>query len=126
MRYSTGLLGLLLLAAGASATDLYKWKDAQGVTHYSESPPSGQKYESRRIDNRGIVGAAEEAAPAAESPNCTTARANLKTLAGKGPVMKDTDGDGKGDAQLDDTERANQRELAEAAIKAYCPPAGGG
>jgi len=126
MRYTTGLLGLLLLAAGASATDLYKWKDAQGVTHYSESPPTGQKYESRRIDNRGTVSTAEEAAPAPEPANCTAARGNLKTLAGKGPVMKDTDGDGKADVQLDDTERANQRELAEAAIKAYCPPAAGG
>ena len=126
MRYTTGLLGLLLLATAASATDLYKWKDAQGVTHYSESPPAGQKYESRRVDDRGGVSAAEEAAPAAESPNCTAARGNLKMLAGKGPVMKASDGDGKADVQLDDTERANQRELAEAAIKAYCPPAGGG
>ena len=44
-------------------------------------------------------------------------------LAGKGAVQQDTDGDGKPDKVLGDEDRANQRNLADAAVKAYCPPA---
>ena len=126
MRSTTGLLGLLLLAGTAGAADLYKWKDANGVTHYSESPPAGQKYESRRIDNAGAVGPAEdgEGAPK-ESPQCTQARQNLKTLSDNRPAMLDTDGDGKPDTPLDPDQREVQRNLADAAVKAYCPRNGG-
>ena len=41
----------LLLAAAACASgpalagNIYKWKDANGVTHSSDQPPSGQHYE---------------------------------------------------------------------------------
>ncbi|UTY58149.1 glutaredoxin family protein [Massilia sp. erpn] len=30
---------LLLLAAGTAGAQMYKWKDAKGVTHYSDTPP---------------------------------------------------------------------------------------
>jgi hypothetical protein len=33
---------LLALCGGATAEQVYKWVDAQGVTHYSKLPPSGQ------------------------------------------------------------------------------------
>ncbi|HET6396979.1 MAG TPA: DUF4124 domain-containing protein, partial [Pseudoxanthomonas sp.] len=39
-------------------------------------------------------------------------------------VQQDTDGDGKPDHTLTAEERGAQRELAQAAVKAYCPPAG--
>lgn len=36
---------LACFAASASAQQVYKWKDAQGVTHFSQSPPaSGTDY----------------------------------------------------------------------------------
>ncbi|HYG05935.1 MAG TPA: DUF4124 domain-containing protein [Stenotrophomonas sp.] len=125
MRLTTGLWGLLLLAGTAGAADLYKWKDANGVTHYSERPPSGQKYEARRIDNRGDLAVEEtDAATPAEPPRCTQARQNLQALSSDRPVMQDTDGDGKPDAKLDDSQREVQRNLADAAVKAYCPAAG--
>ena len=125
MRLTTGLFGLLLLTGTAGAADLYKWKDANGVTHYSESPPSGQKFEARRIDARGAVVADEEEAPEVkEAPRCTQARQNLKALSDSRPVMQDTDGDGKPDATLDESQRDDQRNLAEAALKAYCPQTG--
>ena len=119
---------LLLLAAGlcagAMAQNVYQWKDANGVTHSSDKPPAGQRYETRRIDSHGQQ--VETAAPAAavESAECTTARRNLQLLAGKGAVQTDTDGDGKPDKTLSDEERSGQKGLAEAAVKAYCPPAG--
>jgi hypothetical protein len=60
-------------------------------------------------------------------PQCQTARRNLEVLQGKGAVQQDLDGDGKPDKTLDDSERENQRALAQAAANAYCkPPAAGG
>ncbi|WP_140726951.1 DUF4124 domain-containing protein [Pseudomonas sp. Hp2] len=119
-------LGLALLAAStaAGAANLYKWKDANGTTHYSERPPEDRKYDTRRIDSRAGVAPAAEAGPARpESSECSTARRNLELLGGSAPVMQDTDGDGKPDAPLDENQRAAQKNLADAAVKAYCAPA---
>ncbi|MEA9788076.1 DUF4124 domain-containing protein [Xanthomonas campestris pv. raphani] len=128
MHLSSGLCALLMLvSAAAGATDLYKWKDAKGVTHYTETPPpTGQRYESRRIDARSgtaAIAAPETAAP--ESADCLTARRNLELLSGKGEVTMGAD-DGKPGAPLDPEARAAQRNLAEAAAKAYCKPAPAG
>ena len=115
---------LLLLAAGlcanASATNVYQWKDAKGVLHSSDKPPPGQKYETRRITTSGEPVAAAEPAKADEAPECTAARRNLELLQGSGPLMQDTNGDGKPDTQLDDAQRSAQKQLAEAAAAAYC------
>ncbi|OOX17158.1 hypothetical protein Xazr_12315 [Xanthomonas campestris pv. azadirachtae] len=100
MQLSSGLCALLMLvSAVAGATDLYKWKDAKGVTHYTETPPpTGQRYEARRID----------------------------ALSGKGEVSMAAGADGKPGAVLDQDARATQRNLADAAVKAYCKPAAPG
>ena len=119
-------LGCLLLLASANAVagPVYKWKDAKGVTQYSETPPAGAKYETRE-QARGTQPAAPAAAEPAPVPEqCSTARANVTLLAGTGPVMQDTDGDGKADTALTPEQRSAQKGLAEAAIKAYCPPEG--
>jgi len=119
-------LGCLLLLASANAVagPVYKWKDAKGVTQYSETPPAGGKYETRE-QARGTQPAAPAAAEAAPVPEqCSTARANVVLLDGSGEVMQDTDGDGKADTALTPEQRSAQKGLAEAAIKAYCPPAG--
>jgi len=114
-----------LLAATAHAAPVYKWKDANGVTQYSESPPAGKAFETRQQarEPRSATPAAPGAA--VESAQCTTARANLALLAGTGPLMHDTDGDGTPDARLPEADRANQRTLAETAVKTWCPPATG-
>lgn len=120
-------LALLLIASAcmpAFAQKVYQWKDAQGVTHYSDSPPPNQQAKDRRIDNRGEpVIEATAVGKSVENPQCTTAKLNLQLLAGKNAVQQDTDGDGKPDKTLGDEDRANQRELATAAVKAYCKPA---
>ena len=120
-------LALLLLASActsALAQKVYQWKDAKGVTHYSDSPPPNQQVKDRRIDNRGEpIAEAGVAGKSVESPQCATAKLNLRILAGTNAVQQDTDGDGKPDKTLGDTDRANQRELATAAVKAYCTPA---
>lgn len=111
------------LAAPALAYPIYQWKDANGVTHVSDTPPTGQKFRERDLNNRDPEPApAAETKPAAENPQCTLAKKNLATLSGKGRVMQDTDGDGKPDTALDDSQREAQKNLAEAAAKAYCKP----
>ena len=111
---------LLLTSTTAFAGPLYKWKDANGVTQYSERPPTGQKYETRRITASGAPVAEAAPAKADESPQCTSARRNLELLAGKGPLMQDSDGDGMPDAPLDDSQRTAQKQLAEATAAVYC------
>ncbi|GAB3059496.1 DUF4124 domain-containing protein [Stenotrophomonas tumulicola] len=113
---------LLLATAPAWAGQVYKWKDANGVTQYSETPPPGNSFETRKLARDPGTQPAVDQAPV--PAQCTTARDNLALLEGSGQVMQDTDGDGKADSPLDDSQRANQRALAEAAAKAYCPPQG--
>ncbi len=123
--FRTALFAALLACCtgAAMAGTIYQWKDAKGVTHSSDKPPVGVAYEVRRIDTRDT--ASHQAAPVTtpegrpvESPQCTTARANLELLQGSGPVEQEVDGKRQ---PLDDAQRTSQRQLAEAAIKVYCP-----
>ncbi len=125
MQLSSGLCALLMLvSAAAGATDLYKWKDAKGVAHYTETPPpTGQRYEARRIDARSGTAATSTAdAATPESPDCASARRNLELLNSKGEVTMGAGVDGKPAAPLDAEARIAQRNLSEAAVKAYCKP----
>ena len=46
------LLPAMLLSAPLAAQQVYKWKDASGVTHFtSDPPPKGQQYETREVDH---------------------------------------------------------------------------
>jgi hypothetical protein len=117
---------LLLASAAASAGTVYKWKDANGVTQYSETPPTGQKFESRRMTDSGTAIPAPGADAPAESQQCLDARRNLELLAGKGPVTQPANADGSPGKALDDNQRNAQKQLAEAAATAYCRPAAQG
>lgn len=121
------LLALLAAAPAAAATELYQWKDAKGVTHYSDSPPpeKGQAgVRNRVIQNRtGTPSQGVSAAASAENAQCTGARANLKQLQSAGAVGVDSNGDGKPDNVLDAQQRAAQVQLAEAQIKVNCTAA---
>ncbi len=127
MRLSTCLILSALLASPlACAQSLYQWKDAQGVTHYSDVPPPKSNLEGKQINAadaqaRGTAPATAQAAPA-ENAQCASARLNQKILANAAPVRQ-MGADGKPGAVLSDSERVGQRDLAEAAVKAYCTPA---
>ncbi|KRA46656.1 DUF4124 domain-containing protein [Pseudoxanthomonas sp. Root630] len=126
MRLAPCLAALALCLAVAStvqAQQVYQWKDKNGVTHYSDTPPPSQEVRNRRINQYGAAPVeTQPAGKSVENAQCTGARANLRILASSNTVVRqDTDGDGKPDATLDETARANQRALAEAAVKAYCP-----
>ncbi|UNK48907.1 DUF4124 domain-containing protein [Lysobacter sp. S4-A87] len=112
----------LVFALPASAAKVYQWKDAQGVTHYSDAPPAGQEYKNRGVheDAGKAPAAAATAAKPVTNANCSNARSNLSVLQGTAAVGIDEDKDGKPDRNLNDTERANRTQLAEAQIKTYC------
>ena len=122
-RSLTAIAALLLATALPSDAQqrVYQWKDAKGVTHYTDMPPA-QSHSSRDIDNKGN---APEIATvkAVENPQCASSRANLQKLQANQTIGVDADGDGKSDRNLSSDERASQIELNQAAIKAYCPAA---
>ena len=124
---AVGLGVALATLSVASAGELYQWKDANGVTHYSDAPPpAGADYQNRTIRDSGTASIKPDDAEApAENTQCTTARANLELLQGEGPVGTDTDKDGKPDAEFSAEQRAAQTQLAEAAIKVHCTVAAG-
>ena len=113
---SASLFGL---AGVASASEVYQWKDANGVTHYTDLPPT-QAHQRRDIDNRGSATEIATVKPA-ENEQCAGSRANLQKLQANQTIGVDTNGDGKSDRTLSSDERASQIELNQAAIKAYCP-----
>ena len=112
------------LSAGTLAQEVYQWKDANGVTHYSQTPPTSGQYQQRAITHSGATQpqASTPAASATDSPQCKAARDNLRVLTGGGPVHE-SDADGKPGRALTAAERSGQTDLANAAIKAYCAPA---
>ena len=113
------VLSLASATALAEQQRVYQWKDANGVTHYTDTPPP-QTHKSRDIDDRGTPAEAPKA-KVEESRQCMDARANLQRLQGGQAVGIDTNGDGKADRNLTADERASQVELNHAAVKAYCP-----
>lgn len=131
------VIAVFFAAGAAHAGEVYKWKDASGATHYTQKPPAKGAFSVVKVNDKAPTPAASTtAAPtAARSTNaasssaasatkdnaaCERARANLAVLTGKTTVQMDSDGDGKPDKTLNDTERANHLELANAAIKANC------
>ena len=123
-RLLTGLVAGLCLAAltPAFAAKVYQWKDAKGVTHYTDTPPPDQAIKGRNVRDEAGQPAAPATAnkPPVANANCSNARSNLTVLQGGNPVGIDEDKDGKPDRNLTDAERANRTELAQAQIKTYC------
>ena len=141
-------LAALSIAAVADAQQVYSWKDAKGVTHYSDSPPPAGASTKREILVPAVAPVASvsrapaaqvakaakpaEAKPekpvetdaqrAARAENCKTAQANLAILQGKSAVAVDEDGDGKNDKVLDDKARAAEAQAAQDVITTHCAP----
>lgn len=116
------LLGLACTGPVA-ASEVYQWKDANGVTHYSQTPPPKGQYQQRQINNRGASSPQQSsptaAKPAAENTQCASARANVDLLQ-SGNAVHEADAEGKPGRALTPEERASRLDLANAAVKAYC------
>jgi hypothetical protein len=117
------ILVLVLASATAQAAGIYQWKDAKGVTHYTDTPPPDSGYRQRNIYHPD-PGPPATAAKPAENPACTTARNNIALLNSKQNVQLDSDGDGKPDKALSDNDRANQLALAQATLSTSCASGG--
>lgn len=134
------VMALLLAAPLASAQQIYKWTDAQGTVHYSQSAPAqGTHYQQVKLSSG--VEAPTESAPAAQpiSENtapaatpapkamadtpanratlCATLKSNLATLHGSGPVVVQTGGK---PSLLSDIQRKQQATDANTQYQQYC------
>ena len=137
-------VALLLLAPLAAAQQIYKWTDASGTVHYSQSaPPQGIKYKQMTLtavtessgdntsasagqpadDNAsGDTPAPAPSGPVADTPNnraklCATLKSNLATLQGSGPVVMQQGGK---QAVLDAAQRKQQVDMANSQYQMYC------
>ncbi|VXA96044.1 conserved exported hypothetical protein [Luteimonas sp. 9C] len=127
-----GALLAALLAAPLAASEVYSWKDARGVTHYSQTPPpAGTRFEVRNMQGANTsstpttpapvaqpAAAATTAGAAGDAGQCELARTNVAALKGDGAVQQ-LGADGK-PRELAGAERADQLALSEAAVRAYC------
>jgi hypothetical protein len=131
MRFLAGLITVVALAAASStlkAQDpVYTWVDGNGVRHYAQTAPEGVKYEVRGVRDQTVGTEATKApepvaaSPAAEQDRvaCERARLSLEQLNSDVPLTMDRDGDGEMEP-IDDAQRAEQKRLAEQAVRAYC------
>jgi len=131
-------IGLLASASTMAADPVYKWKDATGQSHYSQSPPQGQKYEiisplgdstpspSPPGTYSSQTTGAAQAAPTTPHPNlamrlknCETARSNVAALTNNPTAPIDTKGTGK---PVDVTPAVRSAELdrAKQQVSQYC------
>jgi len=139
------MAGLVVACTCVSATagDVYQWKDAKGITHYSNTPPANGTYKTRVVHTddtpapapattAATASAAPAPAPAAapaaeakpgEDPGCAIARKDVELLQAQAPVLMDSDGDGKPDKILSDEDRAKHLQVAQSALKGRCAQA---
>jgi hypothetical protein len=136
------LVVVLLLLTPLAFAQVYKWTDAGGTVHYSETPPStGTNY--KQIKTSGSVEplapppavetAADKAAsttpttpaqPVVDTPEnrarlCASLKVNLTTLQGGAPVVMQQEGKA---VALDDSQRSAQLTAAQAQYQQYCQP----
>jgi hypothetical protein len=140
-------LCLAMVIPPLAAQTVYQWKDAKGVTHYSDSPPpkggtrrevrtsaaslatSPPKVAASTKEEKPEVAPPEVVPPApppvvADSAKCEMAQHNLASLQSNAAVGMDTDKDGYADTEIGAEDRTKYVGLANEAIKANCP--GGG
>jgi hypothetical protein len=139
MRRLTIAVALLLLAPVALA-QVYKWTDAHGTVHYSETPPA-QGVHYTQVTTSGGSRAATPQAPAAQPENgspaqpakassapvadtpenraalCASLKSNLALLNSSTPVVRQDGGTTKA---LDDTQRKQEAATANAQYAQYC------
>lgn len=106
---------------------VYRWTDAQGVVHYSQTEPDRVKAEAKDVRSPRLPAPPADAADQAPVKSkaelaCATARSNRTLLDRNAPLMLDRDGDGKLEP-MTDAERADARELNARQIAAFCKDA---
>lgn len=119
------LLAVLLSTAAladAQTTKIYQWKDAKGVSHFTDTPPPPEaKATNRNIASKGGDAPPPAQAKVSESPQCTQSRYNLQVLSSGAPVQEGVDANGK-PKLLSADERASRKALAESGVANFCKP----
>jgi hypothetical protein len=133
-------LAALLGTGSAAAEQFYKWKDADGVTHYTNTPPpAGVQADKLAVKPAPL--AADPAAPTESAPAdgssgtpadgrstaaaaqrsaaCATAQTTLNTLKSNAFVTMDKDGDGVSEL-LSPEEQNAQIGASEERVRTLC------
>jgi len=134
-----GLLAAVAATAGHSADKVYKWKDANGVVHFSDAPPpKGTEFNNVRIVNQstgitqsepqtppttGDAAAAGEAKPAddGKAARCASAQDRVALLSSAQPLTVQQDGKYVPMAAAD---RAAELNIAKATVASLCSTEG--
>ncbi|WP_313920564.1 DUF4124 domain-containing protein [Tahibacter sp.] len=132
-----GLLAAVAATAGHSADKVYKWKDANGVVHFSDAPPpKGTEFNNVRIvnQNTGITqtepqtppptGDAAASAPTADASNaarCASAQKRVSLLSSNQLLTVQRDGK---TVELGAADRAAELNIAQATVASLCSPQG--
>ena len=145
-----GLLAAVAATAGQAADKVYKWKDANGIVHFSDAPPpKGTEFNNVKIVNQSAaITQSATAKPPAEGQNgeaapdpnadpndpnapppdkdsrearCAAAQEKAALLAGE-QAVNIRRGDGKVVA-LEGQDRKAELDIARASVAALCPPA---
>ncbi|AVI83248.1 glycosyltransferase [Pseudomonas syringae pv. tomato] len=132
------LAAALAISATSQAASIYKWVDAQGVTHFDARPPTGQQVQeinvqkpppasapSKPVDDgdaqqRAIdqkVKSQVKAQEAKRAENCETLRTNLAQLQNNPRVREQVGGESK---RLTEENRKTRIEETEKAIGELC------
>lgn len=78
MRCNLFIGGLLLaLSTGAAAGQVYKWVDAQGITHYGSQPPEGQAAQSINTVTGALRAPQPQIQPSTEAPSASDEQARI-------------------------------------------------
>ena len=133
-----GLLAATVSIAGHTTEKVYKWKDANGIVHFSDAPPPlGTTFENVRVvgQNTPVTSSAADPATAATDAQnnsdktaavpgaekirrCKDAQDRMALLSGSSPLT--TMEDGKTVA-LDGPRRAAELNIAKATVQSLCP-----
>lgn len=98
-----GVLGVVITGSTAQAQPVYKWQDAKGATHYTQTPPpasakAAQKVEVRSrsdlqptvaVSDSSVATPASKTSPSGSQP-ATTAQQKPRLKAEDCQVLKDT------------------------------------
>jgi hypothetical protein len=138
---------VLLLVAPLATAQVYKWTDAQGTTHYSETPPPvGTKYHQVEVNTGSDApadapssGSSASTSSDSSSPNssnnnnasqpvadtpenrakfCASLKTNIGTLQGGGPVVMQ--GNGGQQQLLNADQRKQQLDASQLQYQQYC------
>ena len=129
-------LGILSLPFAATAGEVYRWKDAQGVTHYGDRKPEDANVERlavrvpppaspTTVPESGAAAPEQDAAAAAEKRNperamlCERARRNLEVLTHAENVSIRSEGSSE---PMNAERRQLEIDANQRAVVQYCEP----